>query len=317
MPNFLSVLTAVLPIFCIGGLGFGMRRIGWLTEEADKSLLRMTINLLMPCLILDSVMGNAALRELTNVLVTPVAGCASVGLGLLVGLAGRKLAGLTDPAKGRTFALTVGVYNYGYMSIPLAAAFYSGGDTMGVLFVFNVGVEVSIWTLGLLVLSGTSLKESSKHLLSAPAISILVALPLNQFNGKEWLPGFVLQTAHMLGQCTIPLGLVLVGATMADQLPGFKSEKGWRVMAAASLLRLVVVPLGFVLAAKFLPFSVELKRVLVLQAAMPSAVFPIILARHYGGDPATALRVVIGTTVASFVTIPLALRIGMKFVGAE
>jgi malate permease and related proteins len=55
--------------------------------------------------------------------------------------------------------------------------------------------------------------------------------------------------------------------------------------------------------------------VLVLQSAMPAAVFPIIMARHYGGDPATALRVVIGTTAASFVTIPLVLKLGFQFVG--
>ena len=30
---------------------------------------------------------------------------------------------------------------------------------------------------------------------------------------------------------------------------------------------------------------------------MPSGVLPIVLARHYGGDPATALQVVLSTTL--------------------
>jgi len=47
---------------------------------------------------------------------------------------------------------------------------------------------------------------------------------------------------------------------------------------------------------------------------MPAAVFPIIMARHYGGDPPTALRVVISTSVAGLVTIPLWIKFGMKFV---
>jgi malate permease and related proteins len=51
--------------------------------------------------------------------------------------------------------------------------------------------------------------------------------------------------------------------------------------------------------------SGELRRVLYIQAAMPSAVFPIILARHYGGDPATAVRVVVATSVLGLITIPL------------
>jgi predicted permease len=54
---------------------------------------------------------------------------------------------------------------------------------------------------------------------------------------------------------------------------------------------------------------------MLLQAAMPSAVFPILLARHYGGDPPTAMRVVIGTSVAGLLTIPLWVRFGMRFLG--
>jgi hypothetical protein len=67
--------------------------------------------------------------------------------------------------------------------------------------------------------------------------------------------------------------------------------------------------------AKFLPASPELKRVIVLEAAMPAAVFPIVMARHYAGDPATAMRVVIGTTVVGLMTIPLWIRFGMQFLG--
>jgi predicted permease len=59
----------------------------------------------------------------------------------------------------------------------------------------------------------------------------------------------------------------------------------------------------------------ELKRVIVLEAAMPAAVFPIVMARHYAGDPATAMRVVIGTTVVGLVTIPLWIRFGMQWLG--
>lgn len=315
MNDFTTVLTAVLPVFCMAGAGFGMRRVGWLTEQADQSLLRMTINVLVPCLILDSVLGNSSLTQLGNVLMAPSVGFATLVIGLIVGYAARRLAGLKDAVQERSFAFAVGVYNYGYISIPLAALLFKEGDTMGVLFVHNVGVETAIWTAGLFVLSGTSLKKSAKNLVSPPLISIVVALVINFLGGREWLPEFVIKTAHLLGQCAIPLGLVLVGATIADQLPDFHAQKGWRVMGAACLLRLGIVPVLFVLLAKYLPCSVELKRVLVLQAAMPSAVFPIILARHYGGDAGTALRVVIGTTVLSFLTIPLWLRAGMEFAG--
>ena len=49
-------------------------------------------------------------------------------------------------------------------------------------------------------------------------------------------------------------------------------------------------------------------------AAMPAAVFPIIMARHYGGHAPTALRIVIGTTVIGLLTIPLWIKLGLWFI---
>jgi predicted permease len=83
----------------------------------------------------------------------------------------------------------------------------------------------------------------------------------------------------------------------------------------ACALRLGVLPFLFLLASKYLPLSLEMKRILVLEAAMPAAVFPIVMTRHYGGDSATALRIVVATSLLGFITIPLWIRFGMKFVG--
>jgi hypothetical protein len=76
-----------------------------------------------------------------------------------------------------------------------------------------------------------------------------------------------------------------------------------------------VLPAVLLAIAHFVPASRELKQVLVVQAAMPAAVFPIMLARHYGGDAATAIRIVIVTSLLGFLTIPFWLRIGMQAVG--
>jgi malate permease and related proteins len=88
-----------------------------------------------------------------------------------------------------------------------------------------------------------------------------------------------------------------------------------RVSFAAMGLRLAVLPVVVLALAKFLPCSLELKRVLVVQAAMPTAVIPIIIARLYGGHPATAVQIVLGTTALGILVIPLWLKAGMEWVG--
>jgi hypothetical protein len=108
---------------------------------------------------------------------------------------------------------------------------------------------------------------------------------------------------------------LLIGAIVADHLAEARGGSGYRVVLAAVVVRLLIMPVLFLLLATFLPCSLELKRVIVIQGAMPAAVLPIALAKHYGGDTRTALQVALSTSVVGLVTIPLWIRFGGLLVG--
>lgn len=318
MSEFLTVLAAVLPIFCIAGTGVVLRQLNWLTADADASLLRVTINVLTPCLIFDSILGNQAFSQPGNVWLPPLVGFGTVALGIPFALLLRGATGLRDERARRTFTFVVSAYNYGYVPIPLVLSLFPGEaarTTLAVLFVHNVGVEIAIWSFGLILLGGGTLRESWRKILNAPLFAIVLTLALNFLIGEGRVPAFLRTTAHMLGQCAIPFGVLLIGATMADYAHEFQGVRNARLVIVSCLLRLGILPVLFLLLARLLPCSIELKRVITIQAAMSAAVFPVVISKHYGGDPATALRVVLGTVLAGLITIPLWLRFGLKWVG--
>jgi hypothetical protein len=107
----------------------------------------------------------------------------------------------------------------------------------------------------------------------------------------------------------------MIGAIVADHWSEIRGGRSLRVISAALLVRLVMMPVLFLLLARWLPCSVELKRVIVVEGAMASAVLPIVLAKHYRGDPRTALQVVLGTSLASLITTPLWIRLGGRITG--
>ncbi len=315
MRGYLELLNAVIPVLGIVGAGFAMRRLDWLTEAADASLMRVVVYLLTPCLAADTILGNAAFARADNVWLPPLLGFTTTAVGILAGWWARRLLGPESrPADHRTFALSVGICNYGYIPLPLAQLLFSSG-TVGVLFVQNVGVELAMWLVGLAVLRGGSWRQGWRRIVNPPVVAIVGTLLLNAWVPRRRIPASLLQGGHLLGQCAIPLGLILIGATLADLLPELRSRRGWRVVTTACALRLLVLPVVILALAAWLPASRELRQVLVLHAAMPAAVFPIIMARHFGGDAGTALRVVIGTSLASIVTMPVWLRIGIALVG--
>lgn len=320
MNEFLTVLAAVLPVFGIMGIGLWLRLRDWLTADADQSLMRLVINLLIPCLIFHSVLGNPALRRPENLLLPPLVGFGMAALGIAVARAFTRVAGLQTKPEQRTFAFLAGLQNYGYLTIPLCLSLFDASTT-GVLFVHNVGTETALWTVGMAVLAGRGLDGGWKRIFNAPLIALLLALALN-FLGMVVTPpaavaaGQVFLTLTLwLGQSAIPLALLLIGAIVADHLESVRGRQAPRVVSVAVLVRLGIMPVLFLLLAKFLPCSVELKRVLVLQGAMPSAVLPVVLAKHGGGDARIALQVVVGTSLAGLITIPLWIHFGGHLIG--
>lgn len=321
MNEFLTVLTAVLPVFGIIGIGLGLRWRGWLTADADASLMRVTINLLLPSLIFDSVLGNAALRRPENLLLPPLIGFVMVVVGIAVAGAFARHAGLQTKPERRTFAFLAGLQNYGYLTIPLCIMLFDPGTT-GVLFVHNVGPETAMWTLGVALLSGSGLAIGWKKIFNAPLVALLLAVLLNLLGilitppAPVIIAGKIFLTAvHWLGQSAIPLALLLIGAIVMDHLDDVRGGRMARVVTVAALVRLGVMPVLFMLLAKYLPCSMELKRVLVLQGAMPGSVLPIVLAKHYGGDARTALQVALGTSLIGLVTIPLWIHLNGQVIG--
>lgn len=313
MNQFGTILNAVIPIFGIMALGVVIRRCNWLTEEADRSLMRVCVNVLLPCLILDKSLGNPALAQPSNLLLAPLLGYVLVALGVGLAFGARVLHGLQELRERRTFAVAVGMHNYGYVPLPLALLLFDPA-TAGVLFLHVIGVELAMWTLGVTVLSGGSLGRDWRKLVNAPLVAMVGALSCNALGWNAHVPAVVNTGVHWLGGCAIPLALILIGAIMADHLGEFHSARGWRVIGAAVLLRAGVLPLLFLVGAKLIPMTVEHQRVLILEAAMPTAVFPVVLAKLYHGSPATAMRAVLATSVVGLVTIPLWIKVGMKWV---
>lgn len=317
LENFMSywnLLSLTLPVFCLVAIGVVVRRAGWVEEAAEASLIRLVVNLLMPCLIFESIVGNTAMRSAGNVLLPPLLGFAFTALGLGVSLFAARRLGLGDARTERTFALTAGIPNYGYLPLPIMAAMF-GAQSQGILLVHNVGVEAALWTVGVLVLSGLSLRQGWKKLLNPVILTMFVAVPLNLSGLSTYVPTLATDIIHALARCMVPLGLVMTGVNLAQYIREPKHLLSPRVLVAASVLRLGLLPLLLLCGARWLPCPVELKRVLVVQAAMPSAVIPIIIARHYGGVPLTSVQIVLGTTAVSVFTCPLWIRAGLVWAG--
>ena len=306
-----SLLAAVAPTFVVLACGFALRRFRGLRPEADTSLLTVAVNFLYPCFIADTVLNSTALRDVRTVAIAPVIGFSLLLICFGIAALAARLLRLRWPQPARTFAFSAAIPNWGYLPIPLVQQLFDQ-NTTGVLFVHNIGLELALWSAGVWLLSGTG---SWRQVLTIPFFAILGALALNFAHAADWLPRVALDSLHFLGQAAIPLSLLLTGATLADAVVSLRDDRSPLITVAGCIVRAAVLPPLFLAAAYWLPVSLDLKRVLAVQAAMPCAMVPVLLSRHFRGDIGTAVQIVLASTVLGLLTIPFWLRIGFAWLG--
>lgn len=317
-----AVLAAVVPVYLLILAGALLRKIGVMRQDQDDPVFRLVYNVLYPCLILDKIMGSESVRHPSSVLW-------GIGIGFaltVISFGGAWLAaGALRFQKGngkRTFAISAGVQNFGYTAIPVVEQLWVGGGAVAMLFVHNLGVELAIWSVGVMIISGD--KEIPwRKLVNGPVVSVLLGLLLvgtgaDQFlvsaaEGGFSLGGAIRKTMAWLGAGAFPIAILVTGCIMSDMVG--EERPSLRVVLGGCVVRLAALPLLLLSAAKYLPAPVDLKQVLVVQAAMPAAMSPILLAKIYGGRAGVAVQIVVATTVVSLVTLPFVIVWGSKWVG--
>ena len=309
MDNLIGIFIAVLPPFLLLGVGAFARSVGWLRAEADASLSMVTIRILYPCFILFHILENGDTTVEGATFLMIAIGFASILTGFFLAWVVSKVLRLEEESV-RTFRFCAGIFNYGFIAIPVALAFFDSNIVVHIIL-FNLGVEIAIWTIGILIL--TANKLSLKGLLNPPAIAVIVGLALQTTGGKQLIPSFFWEVVEILGQCSIPIGLLLIGGSFYQLMDNFRFSNGLRTEIASLLVRNLFFPCLLIsfIASNFCPTDIPfLREVLVIQAAMPAGIFAVVIVSNYSANSVTAMRTISVTMLVSLLTLPIWLSIG-------
>lgn len=163
---------------------------------------------------------------------------------------------------------------------------------------YYVVVSFCQFTIGLSISSGT---VDLRKLARSPII-YAVAAALFVMATESTVPRWIQNTTDVVGGLTIPLLLITLGSSLArlqvKQLPQ---------SLALSALR---IGMGFaigVLICEMFGLEGVTRGVVILQAAMPVAVFNYLFADQYKTEPEAVAGMVVISTLMSFATLPLLL----------
>jgi predicted permease len=307
----LEVVSSVLPVYLLLVGGAVLRWTRVLSKEHDDGVMRVVYTIMLPAYMLDKILGSEVLRSGPVVLSAVALGFGLMFAGMLLGMAFGRVIGFERGTGMRTFGLTAGSQNFGFTAVPVVEILWGTG-ALAVLFVHNIGCELVLWSCGVLVMSGGS-GLPWRRLLNGPVVAVLGGLLLVALGWDVHVTGPARKALSMIGVGAFPVAILITGCTIADLAMAERPTA--KIIIGSSVVRFLLAPLLFLTAAKYLPLATELRQVLVVQAAMPAAMTPIMLARLYGGRPAIAVQVVIFTTVLSVFSLPWIITLGCRWTG--
>lgn len=268
-----------------------------------SSLERLTYFVLFPPLMFMSIVNGSFASDEALWLGLAMAGTVVTMAALM--LLARPVLAKDGPQFSSVFQ--AGIRWNGYVALGVAAGLY-GEAGVGIAAIgFAVLVPVNN-VMSVLVLSRyASEKPASflrviRSLLTNPLIlSTLLAIILVSLGVRVSKP--VGDTLTLLGDATVSLGLICVGAAL--DFSSMRSAK-WP-LAAGVLLRLVVMPgvaagLSYTIGLSHMAFQIGMVCV-----TAPVATSAYILARQLGGDAKLMANIITLTTLLSLATIPITL----------
>ena len=283
-------MPIIAPAFACAGLG-------WLWVKHGRPFDLATVTTLVtyigaPCLIFSSLVRLSVSGEA----LAEMALAAVLALGVFAVLGGLLLRVLRLPVASYLSPLVFA--NTGNMGLPLCLfAFGEAGLELAVVF-FAVSV-VGILVLGVWLVSGEP--TPGKALTTPLPYAVAAALGFRAAGIEP--PAWLFNITDLLGDMTVPLMLVTLGASLA----------GMRVTRLGRALGLSVTRLGMgfgvgVALAAALGLDGVARGVFIVECAMPAAVFNYLFAQLYQRAPEETASVILLSTLISFLTLPLLLR---------
>ena len=303
--HVIASIVVLLSMICLAVL---LRRVGLVNEKDGALLSRLVTHVTLPALIFVSL-AKSVLHWEYAVLALIMLAAEIVCLGL-AWLVGRRMQ-LAPPQMGAV-TLAAGFGSSAMLGYALISQVY-GGNVQAIaeaVVISELGVGPAMFTLGVMIAMyfgseqedvGQRMAEVLGFFRSPIFISVVAGLIWSSLKLPTDAPfvSVLFQALELLGSANAFLVAMAVGVLL--HFGGLRSLLP--LVAAVCAIKLILKPVMVWLPSLALDLTAVQTQILVLEAAMPSALLTVVLANTYGCDGKLASRLVFATALASVVTV--------------
>jgi predicted permease len=310
----MNYVLQILFVLALMSVGWFARKRGIISDAGASELARLLISFIYPAMVFYSI-TRIHPQQLAHNWPMPLMAISIFATGLAFGLLSLRWMKQIDSKKASAFLFQSTFNNCLFLPLPLVLLMW-GPEGVALLVFATFGFELSVWTLGVFLFNRDNrLKDGLRMVFGPPLVALLFSIAwICVRDLSPWqLPDSVLLNriidllyfgAETIGRATIAVSMIVAGCRIAT-LRGVAVNDPhiW----IASILRLLVVPVVFILLIKHIPLDTVSRNILILMAVMPASVTGLIFSERFDGDSGFMAATLLTTHLGAIITVPLLL----------
>ena len=306
MDIFLKSISGILVILGMILVGFVIGEKGWFDDKSRGLIAKLVTQIALPCYMLHTITQRFTAADLLKML--PALRFPALSMVVLLGIATAvaKIFAVRQDRRGLFVSMFFNS-NTIFVGLPINQALF-GDASIPYVLIYYMCNTTFFWTLGTYLIQRDGegeaqfdLKTSVKKVFSPPLMGFILGLVMVMLQIK--LPAFLASDLQYLGNLTTPLSMIFIGLSVSHV--GVKQLVLGKDQLLILLGRFLVAPLLMATIVYWVPLPSLMKQVFIIQSAMPVMTNAPVVARLYGADSDYAAVMVIETTLATMVVIPI------------
>ncbi len=279
-------------IFSLIGVGFLVRKLGVVSQQGQKSLTNLVVDVILPCNILTAFLkvDVASIRD-DGIWVFGI----SLVFHIFCVFYGRLMFRRPPEERRKCLRHAALCSNAGFMGIPVAEGLF-GLEGIALANIYLIPMRILMWSSGIAIFSGShDWKKTLKKVLTHPCI-VAVFLGVIGLLLRIELPELLMKPIGYFSSCNTAMSMLIAGMILARIEPKQFLDASVLLFAAHRLIILPAIVCGVCL---LLPVTQTARAISVILAAMPVAVNTSLLAEKYGGDSVYTTKLIVVSTLFS------------------
>lgn len=296
------ILNKILGLFLIILIGVYGTKKEIITEEVNKGLRKILLEITLPLLIVNSFTFTFDDSMKKNVFMAFIYSAIFMLIGGIISYV--FLMPLKSEKKKILHFANV-FSNCGFIGFPLINSIY-GAEGVVYTSIFNMIFTIALWTYGVMIFTNSISKENIKKVFVNPAvIAVYIGIIIMIF--KITLPTFIIDTTKIVGDMTAPISMIIVGSILSK----VKIKDIFKEISIyyGALIKLIIIPSILYLISLLIKDRSNVINTLIILQGMPAAAMTSILAADYNKEKEYSAIVVFVTTLLSMFTIPILAQI--------